>query len=86
MRMKLNNAHICVMKARLNLTIDNNLLESGKAYAASKHTSLSELVEGFLKTLSRPAKRRNVLDLIEKLDKPTLDTTIDLKEQYYKDR
>ena len=74
------------MKARLNLTIDNSLLESGKAYAASKHTSLSELVEGFLKTLSRPAKRKNVVDLIEKLDSPNIDVDVDLKEQYYKDR
>ena len=74
------------MKARLNLTIDSNLLESGKAYAASKHTSLSELVEGFLKTLSRPSKRRNVIDLIEKLDRPNIDSSLDLKEQYYKDR
>lgn len=74
------------MKARLNLTIDNNLLETGKAYAASKHTSLSELVEGFLKTLSRPAKRKNVIDIVERLDQPNLDTSIDLKEQYYKER
>jgi len=74
------------MKARLNLTIDNSLLESGKAYAASKHTSLSELVEGFLKTLSRPAKRKNVIDLIEKLGSPNIDVSLDLKEQYYKDR
>lgn len=86
MRIKRNNAYICIMKARLNLTIDNNLLETGKAYAASKHTSLSELVEGFLKTLSRPAKRKNVIDIVERLDQPHLDTSIDLKEQYYKER
>lgn len=86
MRIKSNDAYICIMKARLNLTIDNSLLESGKAYAASKHTSLSELVEGFLKTLSRPAKRKNVVDLIEKLDSPNIDVDVDLKEQYYKDR
>jgi hypothetical protein len=74
------------MKTRLNLTIDNSLLESGNAYAASKHTSLSELVEGFLKTLSRPAKRKNVVDLIEKFGSPNINVNIDLKEQYYKDR
>ncbi|MHB1920924.1 MAG: DUF6364 family protein [Chitinophagaceae bacterium] len=75
-----------MMKARVNLTIENNLLESGKAYAASKHTSLSELLESFLKTLSRPSKRKNVIDLIEKLDPPDLSAIIDLKEQYYQDR
>lgn len=85
-RMKSDNVYIRMVKARLNLTIDNNLLESGKAYAASKHTSLSKLVEGFLKTLTRPAKRKNVIDLIEKMDKPNLDTLHDLKDQYYKDR
>lgn len=68
------------MKTRLNLTIDINLLESGRAYAASRHTSLSELVEGFLKTLSRPDKRKNVIDLIGKLDMPKIDSSLDLSK------
>lgn len=86
MRIKIKYAYICIMKSRLNLTIDSNLLESGKAYASYKHTSLSELVEGFLKTLSRPAKKKNVIDLLEKLDAPDFGDNIDLKEQYFKER
>lgn len=74
------------MKSRLNLTIDQHLLETAKAYAASKQTSLSELFESYLRTLSRPAKRKTVLDILEKLDKPKIDTSVDLKDEYYKDR
>jgi hypothetical protein len=74
------------MKSRLNLTIDHQLLEAAKAYAASKRTSLSELFENYLKTLSRPAKRKSVLDLLDKLEKPKIDTSIDLKNEFYKER
>lgn len=45
------------MKTRLNLTIDQSLLESMKAYAANKNTSVSELVETCFKKIARPAKR-----------------------------
>ncbi|WP_240768660.1 DUF6364 family protein [Olivibacter sp. XZL3] len=37
------------MKAKLNLTIDKQLLTEVKAYAAQKHSSVSELVEGYFK-------------------------------------
>lgn len=74
------------MKSRLNLTIDDKLLEEAKVYAASKQTSLSELFENYLRTLSRPAKRKSVLDILEKLEKPRVEGNIDLKDQYYKDR
>ncbi len=86
--MRINHfyAYFYFMKTRLNLTIDESLLEIVKAYAASKHTSLSELVENYFKTISRPAKRKSIIDLVEKLPKPTIDTTGDLKEEYYKDR
>jgi len=71
------------MKERLNLTIDADLVESMKAYAASKNMSVSELVESYFRTVTRPMPRANILDLIDQLEKPAFDVNADLKEQYY---
>jgi hypothetical protein len=73
-------------KERLNLTIDGTLLGAMKHYAASKQTSVSELVENYFKTVTRPVKRTNILDLVDKLDRPSIDAQADLKELYYKEQ
>ena len=72
------------MKSRVNLTIEENLLTDAKIYAQKQHTSVSDLVENFFKTLRKPAKRRNILDLIKELDPPAIDVNADLKDLYYK--
>lgn len=74
------------MKTRLNLTIDQALLESMKAYAANKHTSVSELVETYFKRVSRPAKRKNILHLVDKLNSPVIDPKADLKKLFYQEQ
>lgn len=75
------------MKARLNLTIDNTLLENMKGYALKRQTSISELVENYFKTVTRPAKRKNIITMVEKLEKPSVvDVKADLKELYYQDK
>lgn len=86
MRIKFKNAYICGMKTRLNLTIDETLLEYIKIYAARKQTSVSELVETYFKRVARPAKRKNILQLVERLDTPAIDLKADLKEMYYKEQ
>ena len=73
------------MKARLNLTIENSLLKNVKSYAAKQQQSVSELVEGYFKTVTKPSKRKNILHLIEKLDKPVIAEKGDLKDLYYKE-
>jgi hypothetical protein len=74
------------MKERLNLTIDGGLLNSMKVYAASKQMSVSELVESYFRTVTKPAQRRNILDLVDKLEKPAFNENADLKELYYKEQ
>lgn len=74
------------MKARLNLTIDNTLLENIKGYALKQQTSISELVENYFKSITKPSKRKNIISMVEKLDKPVIDTQADLKELYYQDK
>ncbi len=73
------------MKARLNLTIENSLLENVKSYAEKQKQSVSELVEVYFRTVTKPSKRKNILHLVEKLDKPVIAEKEDLKDLYYKE-
>ena len=61
------------MKERLNLTIDGALLDAMKAYAASKEMSVSELVESYFRSVTRPVQRKNILDLVDALEPATED-------------
>lgn len=72
------------MKTRLNLTIDNNVLEGIKAYASGSHISISELGENYFKSITQPAKRKNLLDLVDKLPPLKVDTAGNLRDRYYK--
>jgi hypothetical protein len=74
------------MKARLNITIDHSSLKNAKRYAEKNNTSLSQLIEYYFNSLSRPAKKKNIIQLIEKLPKPKLQLPKDLKEAYYEDQ
>jgi hypothetical protein len=58
------------MKERLNLTIDGELLDAMKAYAASKEMSVSELVESYFRSVTKRVQRRNILDLVDGLEAP----------------
>jgi hypothetical protein len=73
------------MKARLNLTIDQSLLEEVKQYATLKNTSVSELVEEYFKVIIKP-KKKSFVELIKELPKPKIDENFDWKEEYYKDK
>ncbi len=53
------------MKERLNLTIDGALLEAMKTYAASKGMSVSELVESYFRSVTKPIQRKNILDIVD---------------------
>ena len=71
------------MKTRVNLTIDDELLTRIKAYAASKGASVSELVEHYFKSVTKPPRHKNIIELIEQLTPPPIDKDADLKEQFY---
>jgi hypothetical protein len=78
-------AYFSGMKERLNLTIDGGLLNAMKNYAASKQTSVSELVEDYFKAVTKPVRRKNILDLVDKLERPAIDPEADLIELFYKE-
>jgi hypothetical protein len=64
------------VKERLNLTIDGALLEAMKAYAASKEMSVSELVESYFRSVTKPMGRDNILDLVDRLEPVANDAPI----------
>lgn len=71
------------MKNKLNITVEDTLIEQAKRYAARHETSLSQLVEDYFKGLVRPARKQNILDLLKELPKPKTGFDSDLKEDYY---
>lgn len=74
------------MKNRLNITIDDALIEQVKRYAAKHRVSLSQLVEQYFRTLTRPGHRKNILELLSELPRPQVKSEADLKETYYEHR
>ena len=73
------------MKSTIQITLDKNLLDKVKIYAASKNCSVSDLVENYLTSItkiSKPPKkhnRKNIIDLVEELPKPNFEIDSNLK-------
>ncbi|MDB4904048.1 MAG: hypothetical protein JWQ63_3329 [Mucilaginibacter sp.] len=84
-RIKIKYAYICFMKSRLNLTIDESILNNVKVYAEEHRTSISELVEGYFEELTKPVKRKTFVDIVKELGKNDIDPKADLKKLYYQD-
>ncbi|MGN6530676.1 MAG: DUF6364 family protein [Ginsengibacter sp.] len=75
------------MKTRLNLTIDNNILESMKNYSQKTGESISEIVEDYFSTITRKQeKKKNIVQLVEELKAPGIDPDADLKDLFYKEQ
>jgi len=74
------------MKSRLNITVDDMLTKKAKRYASRHNTSISQLVEEYFKTLTRPSRDKTIIQLVEQLPKPRLNVDIDLKAAYYEDQ
>lgn len=74
------------MKDRLNLTIDETLLDKVKRYAGNRKISVSQLVEDYFERLTRPTNEKNIVELMESLPQPKKVPTGDLKKQYFQDK
>ena len=64
------------------MTIDESLLEKVKRYAASRKSSVSELVENYFKTFVVTPQHKSIVDLIEELPRPNFEVEGDLKKRY----
>jgi len=71
------------MKARLNLTIEQNLLKQIKDYAESRQKSISELVEEYFKSIPKGSKRASFVDKISQLQRPDIPDNVDFKKEYF---
>lgn len=75
------------MKARLNISIDQDLLNTIQAQARCNDTSISELVEGYFRVLAFKQRRKsNLLEMVENLNIPPIDPKRDLIKEYYEAR
>ncbi len=80
------------MKKRLNITIEENLLDKIKTYADQNETSISSLVEEHFEALIKPKpKLKNGMSLVEymkSLPKSKVDYPegYNYKEEIYKER
>jgi hypothetical protein len=56
------------MNTKLTLNLDKEIIEEAKIYAKSHHVSLSKLIENYLNSLTRKAKKKSsVSELVESL-------------------
>jgi hypothetical protein len=86
MRINEKDAYIWIMKDRLNITVDERLLEKAKRYAAVHHISLSRLVADYFERLTRPAGKKNILEIMDAVPKSAFKAPEgDLQKQYLKD-
>lgn len=74
------------MKTRVNLTIEETVLHDTKLYAEKRGISVSEIVEDYLKAVTRPVKRKTIIDMVEELGPSNIDSKADLKELYYQEQ
>jgi len=74
------------MKTHVNLSIEKDLVKQIKAYAEKHQTSVSDLVEAYFYKVVKPKRKSNIINLIESLEKPDIDDSIDLKKAYYEDQ
>lgn len=73
------------MKARLNITIENALLNEVKNLAAQKNTSVSELVENYFMSITKP-KRKLLTEVLDQLPKVKVAANKKLGELYYEEK
>jgi hypothetical protein len=76
------------MKTRLNITIEQELLENMKAYSMRKQISLSQMIEDhFEKLIKSSIRRENIVAMVEQLD-PSKQVIKDSsrKEFFYEDQ
>lgn len=55
------------MKAKLNLTIEESLLQKVKRIAEERKSSVSQIVEEFFRNFVKTPARESLIDLIENL-------------------
>ncbi len=78
------------MNAKLTLSLDKEIIERAKAYAKEQGTSVSKMVENFIKmttskTRDKEVKEIEISDFVKSLAMPGMKHRTDkqVKEEYY---
>lgn len=71
------------MKAKVNLTIEADILTKAKEYASQRNESLSGLVEDYLRSLEKSKKIRSFVEYVQNLEVPSIAADFDFKKEYY---
>lgn len=74
------------MKARLNITIEQGILEDIKKYSNRNNVSISELVERYFQNIVNKPKKKNLLEKIKNLPNPSIPLPADYKNGYYEEK
>jgi antitoxin component of RelBE/YafQ-DinJ toxin-antitoxin module len=78
------------MKARLNLTIEQDVLEKAKSYASKMGASVSELVEEYLRKVTEPKEikeiKTDLFEIVKNLPNVDYPENFDFKKEYYEER
>jgi hypothetical protein len=74
------------MKSRLNITVEDDLMNKAKRYASRHHISLSQLVERYFKSITRQVRGKNVIQIVDQLPKAHIEENTNLKEAYFEDQ
>lgn len=71
------------MKTRVNLTIDEILLDKIKHYASMHQRSVSDLVESYFRScIDTPSHKNSFVDLVDELPAPYKQEDGDLRKRY----
>lgn len=72
------------MKARINITIEEAVLQKIKVYAAKQQISLSQLIENHLENIVKAkSSKKNILDMVDELPAHEIDKDKNLKTSYH---
>ena len=83
-RIKIIYTYIYIMKSKLNITIDADILTQMKKHSVHQNKSISEIVENYFRAVLTPKPKGSFIEMIDKLPKSSADASINLKEEYYK--
>lgn len=72
------------MKARLNITVEETLLQKVKSYAAQHESSVSQLVEDYFEIITQQRVKPSLLDVLKTLPKTKVEypENFDFKKEY----
>jgi len=71
------------MKTRLNLTIEESLLQRIKSYSRLKQTSISEIVEKYFSQLTEVSSKPSIFEFMKEIEPSSYPKDFDFKKDFF---